>query len=306
MLYKNDEIYKMSPRDHGDMKKLYPKYPIRLIYPESRVKPSRSKHNVLPDKPNSISFPLVATVKTKTGTESWRYAENKISGTDGRTIWTPHNLILRGTLVLKDTDIELVYWLVKCCPFLEGGENWNTRTPKCIIEDLVGSAEKKAMKEEEQANVKALIYSSRVGLGEEKLRQVAKAYFINGVEELSVAQVKLALEAEIHRDRRTGYQKFLDLVDAEQTLTVKASLQEAVDRGIITYMVPKKTWAWVTGQGKKNEPIASIGASANPQEALYDYYLGDRKFAQELTAALKGKSVIPAGELVDELDGQGE
>jgi len=302
MLYKNDKIYEMTPADHNMMKKRYPKYPIRLIYPESRVKPSRSKHNKLPDKPNSISFPLVATVRTKTGTESWRYADNKIAGTDGRTIWTPHNLILRGTLILKDTDIELVFWLVKCCPFLQGGDNWNERTPKCIIEDLVGSAEKKAKKEEEQADVKALIYSPRVGLGEEKLRKVAKAYFINGVEDLSYAQVKLALEAEIHRDRRTGYKKFLDMVEAEQTLTVKASLQEAVDRGIITYMVPKKTWAWVTSQGKKNIPIATIGASANPQEALYDYYLGDRKFAQELTAALKGESVIPAGELVEELD----
>ena len=302
MLYRNDEIYKMTPADHKEVKKMYPKFPIRLIYPEARVRPSRSKHNKLPDKPNSISFPMVATVKTKTGTESWRYAENKINGTDGRTIWTPHNLILRGTMILKDTDIELVYWLVNCCPFLDGGKNWNGRVPKCIIEDLVGAAEKKAIKEEEQANVKALIYSSRVGLGEDKLRQVAKAYFIGGVEDLSFAQVKLALEAEIHRDRRTGYEKFLDLVDAEATLTVKANLQEAVDRGIITYMVQKKTWAWVTEQGRKNEPIASIGASANPQEALYDYYLGNRKFAQEMTAALTGKSVVAAGIDEDDMD----
>lgn len=306
MLYKNDTLYEMTPADHKAVRKQYPKYPIRLIYPESRVKKSRSKHNRLPDKPNSISFPLVATVRTKTGTESWRYAENKIAGTDGRTIWTPHNLILRGTMSLKEEDVELIFWLLNCCPFLQEGKNWNKRTPKCVIEDLVGTAEKKAKLEEEQANVKALIYSSRVGLSEAKLRLIAKAYFISGVEELSHAQVKLAVEAEIHRDRRTGAAKFLDLVDAEQTLNVKAGLQEAVDRGIITYMVPKKTWAWVTGQGKKNEPIATIGASANPQEALYDYYMGTRKFAQEITAALKGESVIPAEDLVDELAGPGE
>ena len=72
MLYKNDEQYKMTTQDFNDMKKLYPKYPIRLIYPESRVRPSKSKHNRLPDKPNSISFPLSATVKTDKGADVWR------------------------------------------------------------------------------------------------------------------------------------------------------------------------------------------------------------------------------------------
>jgi len=301
MLYKNDEVYKMTAADSNWVKKKYPKFPIRLIYPETRVRPSRSKHNRLPDKPNSISFPLVATVKTDSGTESWRYAENKIIGTNGRVIWQPHNLILRGSMILEKSDIELIYWLLKCCPFLEGGENWNKKVPKCVIEDLRGTAEKKALKEEEMATVKALIYSSKMGLGEKKLRQVAKAYFINDVEELSFAQVKLAVENQVGRDRHTGVEKFLELVDAEQTLEVRANLQNAVDRKLITYMVAKKTWAWVTANGKKNEPICQIGPGADPSEALYDYYLGNRSFAQMLVTALKGNKVVMA-EGAEELD----
>ena len=287
------------------MKKRFPKYPIRLIYPESRVRPSRSKHNRLPDKPNSISFPLHATVKTETGTQSWRYAENKIEGTNGRTIYQPHNLILRGSMILQNTDIELVYWLVKCCPFLEGGENWNKKTPKCVIEDLVGAAEKKAIKEEEMATVKAMIYSSKMGLGEKKLRQIAKAYFIPEVEELSFAQVKLAVENTVSRDKINGVRKFLDMAEADQVLTVRAALQDAVDQKVITYMVPKKTWAWVSGPGKKNIPICQIGAAADPSEALYDFYLGNRGFAQELVAAIKGEKVVMAagaGEPDDDMD----
>lgn len=236
----------------------------------------------------------MATVRSSTGTENWRYAENKIQGTNGRTIWSPHNLVLRGSMVLQNTDIELVYWLVNCCPFLEGGNNFNGKVAKCIIEDLVGTAEKRAIKEEETATVKALIYSSKVGLGEAKLRQVAKAYFINDVEELSYAQVKLAVENSIDRDRRTGVQKFLELIDAEQVLTVRANLQEAIDRKIITFMPQKKTWAWVTIHGKKNEPIAQIVTGKDPYEALYDYYLGNRPFAQELVSALKGQGFVLA------------
>lgn len=301
MLYKNGETYKMTPADFKEIKAMYPKFPIRLVYPENRVRPSRLKHNILPDKPNSISFPYVATVKTKTGVESWRYAENRIIGTNGREIWTPHNLILRGTMVLQETDIEIVYWLVHCCPFLEGGKNWNGKPAKCAIEDLVGQAERKAMREEELATVKALIYSSKVGLGEKKLRLVAKAYFINGVDELSYAQVKLAVEDAIARNKRTGIQTFLDLIDAEQALEVRANLQQAIDREIITFMPQKKTWAWVTERGRKNEPIATISGGANPSEALYDYYMGNRKFAQEIVASLKGEKVLAAAG-ADDLD----
>jgi len=294
MLYRNDELYKMTPADHGYIKKKYPKFPIRLVYPEARVKKSRSKHNRLPDKPNSISFPFVSTVKTEKGAENWRYAENKIIGTNGRTIWQPHNLILRGSIDLTKNDIELIFWLVKCCPFLQNGDNWNQKVPKCVIEDLVGAAEKKVMKEEEMATVKAMIYSSKMGLSEKKLRTLAKAYFIKEVDDLSLAQVKLAVENTINRDKINGVKDFLDLAEAPQVIEVKANLQGAIDRDVITYMVQKKMWAWVTGKGKKNEPICQIGATADPSEALYDYYLGNRSFAQELVAALKGEKVVMA------------
>lgn len=306
MLYRNDEPYKMTAEDHREIKKKFPKFPIRLIYPEARVRPSRSKHNTKPDQPNSISFPYVATVKTDKGADVWRYAENRIYGTNGQVLYQPSNLILRGTRILQATDIELVWWLVKCCPFLEGGENWNQKIPKCKIEDLRGSAEIKAQREEQMATVKAMIYSSKMGLGEKKLRQLAKAYFIPEVDELSLAQVKIAVENTISRDRVHGVQKFLDMAEAGQVMEVRANLQSAIDRKIITYMVQKKTWAWVTGTGLKNEPICQIGAVADPSEALYDYYLGNRAFAQELIAALKGKKVVAvaegAGGIDDEVD----
>lgn len=292
MLIKNDKPYELTAAEHKFIKQKYPKFPIRLTYPESRVKPSRLKHNTLPDKPNSISFPLSAVVKTTTGTEQWRYAENKIIGTNGRVIWSPRNLILRGTMLLQETDVELVYWLVKCCPFLEGGENFNGKVAKCVIEDLVGAAERKAMREEELATVKALIYSSKVGIGEKRLRIIAKAYFIRDVDELSFAQTKLAVENMVHRDKINGVQKFLDLVEAEQVLNVRASLQGAIDKNIITFMPQKKSWAWVGGPGRKNIVICQIGAGADPNEALYDYYLGNRSFAQEVTSALKGNKII--------------
>ena len=206
-------------------------------------------------------------------------------------------------MILQSTDIELVFWLHNCCPFLQGGLNWNKKTPKCVIEDLVGAAERKAIKEAEMATFKAMIYSPDMGLKESKLRQLAKAYFISDVEELSFAQVKLAVENMVTRDRNNGIKKFLDMAEAKQVMEVRANLQSAIDSKIITYMIAKKTWAWVTANGLKNEPICQIGAVADPTEALYDYYLGNRSFAQELVAALKGEKVVMAAG-ADEIDNE--
>jgi hypothetical protein len=295
MLYKNDELYRLTPADHKEIKQRFPKFPIRLTYPENRIKESPSKHNRLPDKPNTISFPLVATVKTKTGTERWVYCENRIIGTDGRVRYTPPVLKIRSAITLQETDVELIYWLINACPHLEGGKNFNGRVAKCVIEDLRGEAEKKAAKEEMLATMKGLIYSDKVGLGETKLRQVAKAYFIKGVDELTFAQVKLAVENEIRKDQIEGVQKFMDLVEAEQAIGVKATIQKAIDMEAITYMDSKRTWAWKTGQGKKNEPICVIAAGMNPGEALYDYYMGDQQFAKQLLSAVQGKTVSPVG-----------
>jgi hypothetical protein len=292
MLYKNDELYKMTAADHKYVKQRFPVFPIKLTYPDSRIKPSKSKHNRLPDKPNSISFPMSAPVKSKMGTESWRYAENRIIGTNGRVIWSPTNLVIRSMRLLQEEDIELIFWLIKCCPFLEEGDNFNGRVPKCAIEDLVGKAEKKATKEADVAKMKALIYAPDIGLSEKELRTVAKAYFISGVDDLSHAQVKLAVETMVNRDKREGIKNFLNLVDADAALKVRSSIQRAIDKEVITYMVDKRTWAWVTPQGEKNEPICQITAGNEPHQALYDYFLGDKQFATELATALTGSKVV--------------
>jgi hypothetical protein len=292
MLLKNGEPYKLTAQDHKEIKEKYKKFPLRLVYPSSRVNKNRLQHNILPDKPNSITFPLMATLKTEKGTESWRYCERSIVAPNGTIRYSPPNLYFRGKMSLDITDIELIWWLVKICPHMENGENFNGKVPKCAIEDLVGEAEVKADREERLATMKALIYSSQVGLGEKRLRQVAKAFFIPDVDELSFAQVKLAVENYIQRDKLKGTKKFLDLIDAKQVLEVRENIQKAIDQDLIKFMIQNKTWAWVTDQGRKNEPIVQVASNSEPHEALYDYYMGDRKFAEELISALKGSKVV--------------
>jgi hypothetical protein len=296
MLYKNDEPYKLSAAEHGKLARMFPKLkgtaskagmPLKLVYPKSRIKASRSAHNLKPDKPASIAFPLVATRRTDTGTEQWRYADNRVHGTNGSFVYSPVMLTFTGNKVLEQSDIELIYWLTEICPWLEGGTNWNGRTPKCVIENLIAEADVKAEKQRVLADLKALIYSDVVGLKEDKLRLVSKAYFIRNVDDMSLAQVQLSLEFEVMRDKTKGIANFLELVDAEQVLIVKSNIQVAIDNRIISFVKNQNTWSWVTEQGKKNEEIVKTIPTAEPNEALFDYYNGNQAFAEQLTAALK-------------------
>jgi len=58
MLYKNDVIFELSrfPKEIEKIEKhFHGKFPVKVVYPSDRIVKSRLKHNVLPDKPNSIS-----------------------------------------------------------------------------------------------------------------------------------------------------------------------------------------------------------------------------------------------------------
>jgi hypothetical protein len=295
MLYKNDEQYHLTADDIKTVRKKFRKFPVTLTYPEERVKPSPSAHNVLPDKPTSLSFPLNTTVKTASGADRWRYADNKIIGSRGEISYMPVNFFLTGTFHLQENDMELIWYLYTKCPYTEAGLNYNGRKPKCAFEDLIGLADRKALREEQAADVKALLYSSKVGLPESKLRQVAKAMFISEVDDMTYNQVKVSVEQEINRDKAKGAEKFLDMIDAEEFLDIRATLQGAIDKGLIKYVPAKNEWVWVMGPGKKHQPFAEIAPGADPNEALMDFFKGNKKFAQMLDASLKGQKVVLSG-----------
>jgi hypothetical protein len=292
MLIKDGERYKLSNKEIDEIKKKYRNFPVELKYPKSRVKPSLSKHNKLPDKPNSISFPYTAVRKTEKGTELWVYAESMNYDNNGKPVYLPKNLYFNGHKAMMEDDIELIWWLINICPFLENGLNFNGRVAKCVIEDLENEAEKKAEKRQADSVLSLALYHPKLGLPESKLRQIAQAYFIKGIDKLSLAQVKLAIEMQVSRDKVNGVQKFLDMSEADQIMNVRANLQQAIDREIIVHAPIKKSWSWVTAHGEKNIPIFTVTVGSDPNESLYEYYMSNVKFANELMSKLKGFSSV--------------
>jgi hypothetical protein len=283
MLYKNDAPYKLAENDKKTITNRFKKFPLTIIYPPGMVIKSRSPQNLKPDKPNSISFPLTATVKSIDGTDQWRYAENVIIKEHGIKKYTPKNLRFNGRLALTDKDIELIWFLFTKSEYCKGGTN-QSKTPKFMFEDLITEAEIRAEKESIKSEVNALIYGKESGLSEDQLRKIAKAYFIKNTDDLSFAQVKLAIEHQISRDPKNGYQVFLNMANTDDLISVKSKIQKVIDSGLLKYNLAKKEWQW-----KDDTKIFKVDPTMNPNDAIYDYYMGNKDFQETLESVEKSK-----------------
>lgn len=301
MLYKNDEPYKLAQPDIDAVKKFFHnKFPVKVVYPPERIVKSRLPHNRLPDQPNSISFDLKSIVKSgDKGAEIWRYADDVIVDTKGRKRYTPKKFRFNGSRFLKEEDIELIFFLLKKSEYRVLGDEElakdkklkQTTNPKFMFEDLVTEAEKKNEAKALESRISVLLYNKELGLPEETIRKVAKAYAIKGVDTLTIAQVKILLDNKIHDKKLGGPDRFFDMVNADAELEARASIQSLEDMKLIHYDQGKTTWFWNATGEQGRTIIAKVSRSEQPMEVLFALYNGDQSFREEVDALLisKGK-----------------
>lgn len=290
MLYKNETLYTLTQKDTAEVYKMFPdikKRAVRLIYPKERIKPPRSRHNKQPEKPNSIAIPMKANVKSPTGGEVWRWALNTIVTGNGQTKYTPSNLIFNGTQAMTENDMDLIWFLLTKSPHVRNGKNWNGVSMKIEFEDRIGNARIKVAAEEQRSQLTVLLYNPELRLSSNKLKEVAMAYFIPDVEELTDDEVRLLLEQAIMRDKKNGPARFLDLIHAEDELKARSVLQKAIDAKLIKQHVSLREWWWVNEAGKKVATIMKVSTVMNAYDALSTLYLKDENFRQEVDSALK-------------------
>lgn len=298
MLYRNDEPHKLGSGEIKKIKDKFGKFPIRAIYPKERVKPSRLKHNRKPDKPAGISFPYRAVRKTASGTEIWRYAEEVIHLDGGKKKYIPQNFNYTGSITLTENDIELIWFLLNVCPYTkpmsdkeEDKKNYNGRPPKIEFENLVREANDNASRKKEESEFMAMIYSPIIGLTDSRLRDTAKALFINNVDDLYINQVREQIEKAVMVDRKNGVKKFMDMIKVEAVMTVRANIQRAIDGKHIKYTPNTKEWVWLGENGKKTELICKLGRGIRPDDAIYDLYIGDEGLKDAIQSVLKIKEI---------------
>ena len=291
MLYKNDVIYELSRHEkevEALEKYFHNKFPVKVVYPPDRIVPSRLKHNRLPDKPASISFDYKAIVKTDVGIEVWRYAENVLVDGKGEKKYMPKKFRFNGSRWLKRNDIELIYFLLRKSEYCMGGDNQGTMV-KFMFEDLVTEAEKKVEKKALESRIDSLIFNKDLCLPEERLRKVASALFIPNVESLTLAQVKIVIDSKIHATK-DGIDKFFDMVNADEEISARSSVQKAIDLDLLQFDTLKKVWFWRTEGEKGITQICKVPPSKTPINALFEFYSGNQSFQDDVRAVLISQS----------------
>lgn len=156
---------------------------------------------------------------------------------------------------------------------------------KFMFEDLVTEAEKKAEKKKLEQKIDGLLYGDEFGLSEEKLKAVAQAYNILGVDMLTVSQIKIALDNKIH-ETKEGPDEFFRMVNAEEEIKVRVSITKAMDLGILKYDNLKNKWYWHTAEENGEREICKTPPDKTPAQTIYDHYMGNDEFREDLKAVL--------------------
>lgn len=310
MLFKNGSTYQMS----DDEKKLLREkfhFPLRLVYPSELVKPSRL--NRLPDKPNSISMPMRVVIHNQDGeTEEWRWANNTTLDNNNQMKFFPRRWTFQGATPIRETDLELLYFLYWKSPYCKNGglPEEQRKKPWFEIEDLVKIAQTRVGQKSIRARYEVMVYDNELGLPEHRLRSIAKAYFIPRVDELDVAQVRVAIDHEVLRDKRNGINNFFELSKSDDYILMRSKLQTAIDEELVVFIPRDRVWAWKgdpeMGQNKRKEDICKVLSKAVPQQALIDWYENNLDFKERLNHELEELTAMEAPEKGAEMSSTAE
>ena len=296
MLYKNGSVYQMKDTEKKELRDKFT-FPIRLVYPPELVKPSRL--NRLPDHSASINLQLRAVIQNKDGeTEEWRWARNITQDQGGRHKFFPRRFNFQGNTAVPETQLEFLYFLYYKCPHCGNGAipPEQRRRIYFIIEDLVQIAKGRVDQKAATARYEVMVYDAELGLPEHRLRAIAKAYFIPRVDDLDLAQVRVAIDVEVRRDAKNGIPNFIEMSNSDEYIKIRSKMQMAIDREIIIFIPRDRVWAWKgskdMGQNERLEDICRVTSKANPKQALIDWYEANLDFKERLNIEIEELSAM--------------
>ena len=144
-----------------------------------------------------------------------------------------------------------------------------------------------------ESRISVLLFNKELGLPEERLRLVAKAYHIKNVDDLTLPQVKIILEGKIHDKKLGGPDKFFDMVNADEELDARANIQKLIDLDFIKYDGTKGAWFWNTVGENGKGIISKVARTDVPVEKLFEKYRGDESFRDDIKAVLLSRGKKP-------------
>lgn len=292
MLTKNGQVYKITEEEAKALKQRFNRFPIILKYlPNQYKKTNRGMRPTL-----SITMPLVAQKMTSDGIETWRYFEtvthrSPIGEPDG---FAPASLEIRKTHVVASDEnrinIELLYFLAKCSPFIENSENKDSNIQPClVIEEKQKEAAQTIIRKKEAAKISSYLYGGV--LKAEGKAAIAKAMGIpipSGDAEQIEDEVTLEIDKAINIGG-TVRDDFFKLINDNYLVEIRGIVQDAVSEGKIRYEKPTNKWVYLNEKGDPSELICRVGFTETPLQSIADYLIGNQTALSELKYAIGKK-----------------
>ena len=275
-----DRRAEIVQKEMDDIRKNY-KFPIRMCYLKSllTINPDRPNR---PEKPANIPIRTTIKVDGAAGSELITYFETSTPDGKGGHRFSPNMIPFSGSKLIPEEKIDLAWFIIKVYPHVENNDAKGSRKKYYYIEDKAKEAREEVEAEKEITRFKSLIYDDDFGFGEKKLKEVAKAYYISGVDEMDINEVRSALNKTITyaaENNRSAYKDFLESTNVVEEIKARALIQDGIEGKYIKLdqALGKKKWRWLDSDQKYvGESIINVLPGEQSHEILC-YHLANNE-----------------------------
>ncbi len=285
-LFKNHESkpYTLTDAQRKEfMKAIGGKFPVTVQYVPEKVR--KNPKNRIPDQPSMVIIGLTRTVADGNSRAIYTYADSfDVDPVTKRNIYNPTTIEFTGSRTFNsDTDIDLLWFLWYCHPGFRGGKNNAGESHLDEIEFNLPHLKRleNVEYEEKLFEAKQLILS-KTALPEADLKTAAKAFFIDGVDDMNTVDVKDALLRQLQggtniRQKLDRIEQFMAIANSPESLRVRSIIQSALESKLIQWEPVRRAWMKLE-EGKLVEPpIIIVPADRQQNEVLYEVLSSTRE-----------------------------
>lgn len=218
------------------------------------------------------------------------------------------------TMVLKERDAELAFYMAYLSPNCQN--SFFCTDKKRIQFEILNKSEKakdRAENMRRNAKLQSLIYNE---LPEEKLRVIAKAYFVDNVDKKGFDEVRNSVWDYLHTKGKEN-ERVTDFLEKDSSITgiieIKAKMQEAIESkkiGIVNTVKNKKGWCFLDSNDVKKSirgiVDVPIGREIYAKDILLSKILEDKDLLSSICDEESDKKTEIKSTVIVETGNKGE
>lgn len=219
--------------------------------------------------PNSYNLELVAVVKKDHGSpESWRYVPGSSYDIDdrGNYRFRENHYPFLGNTTFTESDVDLAYFLIVCCPQMKDGPNSNSKSePVFQVVNHEAAAMKKRVQKIQEAKYTTLLWES---MGDDDLRAIGKVYQISNCDTMGINELRDRIDQKVRAPKKDGggVDVFLSKTKGLTRLDdMKGFVQQCKEVKCIVFKQDVKKWFLIDEEGKDLKELATV---ANQEERV--------------------------------------